>query len=314
MKSNEDDIFAIAYGSAFSSDTSLIAPYLNYPYYKEGDVIHTDSAFLLNYENGFGNLSVKSANYKENLEKLKAYVIEVGTGDEYAWITKGCIYFDEVLSEKGIYHNYNPFSGNHMNMLSQRINDYMLPLCSNTLEFDTAHFNSGADVYGIKITGQIGDAIVDKVSKTVSATVKTGTDLTKVKPAIYISSGARINPPSNIITDYSGGSVSYTLVSEDQKNTEVWLVSISVQTRSSESYNFKGEFNVYPNPADDRIAINSSYPHINVRLADITGREVMYLENYSPGTGIDISDLIKGIYFLTAAGGENRITVKLSVK
>jgi hypothetical protein len=301
MKNNEDDIFSVAYGSAFSGDTNLKAPYINFPFARTDSGEIVDSVYLDRYDNGFGNLREKAVIYKSNLEKLKGYVIDYGTADEYAWLSKGCAYFDTVLTEAGISHGCNAFAGGHSNQLSKRMTDYMIPFCSSHLEFDTAHFNNRATIYGIKISGQSGDAIIDTLERTVHATVKSTIDISKVLPAIYISPGATINPPSNIFTDFSSGSVSYTITSEDGSRSETWTVFISDGTNVSNDSKTGNHLNVYPNPATDKIQLECIEKNSCVTICDPAGRVMLRINDYQPGSFIDVSDLAEGLYVIRAA-------------
>ncbi|MFN8207889.1 MAG: alpha/beta hydrolase-fold protein [Bacteroidales bacterium] len=311
MKNNGDDIFSVAYGSAFSGDTNLKAPYINFPYMRtdSGEII--DSVYLDRYDNGFGNLKEKAAIYKDNLEQLKGYVIDYGTADEYAWLSKGCAYFDTVLTNAGISHQCNAFAGNHSNQLTKRMTDFMLPFCSSHLEFDTAHFNNEATIYGIKITGQSGDAVIDTLERTVHA--KVTAMVAQVRPAIYISPGATINPPSDVYTDYSSGSVNYTITSEDGSKSEEWTVYISRETYVREEIGSE-EIRVFPNPARDHIRIQPDEGLHSIVIYDLSGRPVLERIPYVPGNEIKISDLRPGFYILKAFGIETNQIIRFAIE
>jgi S-formylglutathione hydrolase len=302
-KINGDNQFSFAYGSAFSADTSLIAPYLNFPFSKNGSQLVTDSVFLKNYENGFGNLKEKVGKYKSNLEKLKGYVIDYGISDEYNWIPQGCVYYDKLLTEAGINHEHRPFAGTHSSNLDSRIKEYMLPFCSSILEFDSAHFNTECRLTGVKLNNIVGTTIIDTISKTIQVIVKPSADLTKIKLALYISSGAKITPASNVATDYSKGSIDYLITSEDGIKSESWNVTVSKEMTSINSSREGKELLVYPNPASNHLFLKCDEKNISVQISDIQGKMVLKTvsNNNSP---IDISSLKDGMYFIKANGNK----------
>jgi S-formylglutathione hydrolase len=294
---NGDNQFSFAYGSAFSADTTLTAPYLNFPFSKNGTQMVTDSAFLKNYENGFGNLKEKVVKYKSNLEKLKGYVIDYGTNDEYSWIPQGCIYYDKLLTEAGIKHEYRPFSGGHSSNLDSRIKEYMLPFCSSRLEFDSAHFNTEGRLTGVKLNNIVGTTTIDTVSKTIQVIVKPSADLTKIKLALYISLGAKIKPASNVVTDFSKGSIDYLITSEDGKKSESWTVTVLKETTSINDFGTENELLVYPNPASDHLYLKCEEKNISVQISDINGKVVLKTVSNNKSS-INISSLKDGMYFI----------------
>ena len=133
-----DTPFGYAYGSAFSSDTAKNVPYINYPYSKSGDQIAVDSLVLKNYENGFGSQLEKIKKYKQNFLSLKSFGFEVGSYDEYLWLRNGCDYFDQILTDEGIPHQYTKFSGGHQDKVGERFEKYLLPALSAVLLYDTS--------------------------------------------------------------------------------------------------------------------------------------------------------------------------------
>ena len=65
------------------------------------------------WENGFGNLKAKIADYLAKKEKLKALRIEYGTNDSYPLIPSGCAYFAGLLKENSIAFRLTTFDGGH---------------------------------------------------------------------------------------------------------------------------------------------------------------------------------------------------------
>ncbi|MCC7332023.1 MAG: T9SS type A sorting domain-containing protein [Flavobacteriales bacterium] len=77
----------------------------------------------------------------------------------------------------------------------------------------------------------------------------------------------------------------------------------------------KGTFNVYPNPANSFIMVESSGTLIlsTFRLVDITGKEVLSKQINSSYTQIDIQNLSKGIYFYVVTNEKERFSGKLII-
>ncbi len=71
------------------------------------------------------------------------------------------------------------------------------------------------------------DATIDATAKTISATVPSGTDVTKLVPTITISDKATISPATGVAQDFSK-EVSYTVSAEDA-STVVYKVNVQVE-------------------------------------------------------------------------------------
>ena len=102
--------FKNAYGAAFAPN-----PQKPYPF---ADVLQLggsaqDNAIKVKWENGYGNLKGKLAQYLKLPEQLKAIRIEYATDDEYGGIPEGCFYFSKLLTEAKIDHDLLEFQGTH---------------------------------------------------------------------------------------------------------------------------------------------------------------------------------------------------------
>jgi S-formylglutathione hydrolase len=137
-RNDYDTIFSYAYGAAFSPNPEKHPPYIDYPYYKEGEETLCDSTLRRNYENGFGGLAEKVTLYKENLLSLKAMTIDYGIFDYYSWIRRGCVYFSQLLTDAEIPHDLLSFNGDHGDMVKSRIENSIMPFFSKTLTFETS--------------------------------------------------------------------------------------------------------------------------------------------------------------------------------
>lgn len=66
--------------------------------------------------------------------------------------------------------------------------------------------------------------------------------------------------------------------------------------------------NIYPNPATDKININSRYEITSVKLFDVAGKEIYTAQN---SNGIDISSFAAGVYFLKVLGENFSVNKKV---
>ncbi len=129
--------FMYAYGTAFAPDKSKNAPYIQFPYYlNNNDSLIVDQAAMERWEEGFGNLEEKVDQYKRNLKRLKAYVIDYGKHDYFKYICPGNASYHNLLNQKNIPHTYVVHDGDHANKVRQQIENAILPLCSEMLEFE----------------------------------------------------------------------------------------------------------------------------------------------------------------------------------
>lgn len=126
-----DQRFKNAYGAAFSPNSNQPFPYADIPIF---DSSEGDSRIKSNWENGFGNLSQKIADYLSKGKTLKSIRFEVGTYDRYKWIIKGCHYFFELLTANNIPHEVDSFAGGHQ-LTAKLIKESILPYFSEQLEF-----------------------------------------------------------------------------------------------------------------------------------------------------------------------------------
>jgi len=65
--------------------------------------------------------------------------------------------------------------------------------------------------------------------------------------------------------------------------------------------------NVYPNPAEDYICIDTETDDVTVEIININGQVIHKEENYSKNDRINVNSFAKGIYFVRTSGN-NKIT------
>ncbi|MBI5059956.1 hypothetical protein HZB60_09300 [candidate division KSB1 bacterium] len=127
-------VFAIAYGITFAPRTDGKPPFFEYPYHAVQGTVALDPVVWARWESGFGDLAGKVRDYKSNLLKLNAVVIDVGTRDEHAWIPPGCREFARLLTANKIACRLVEFEGAHQDQLKQRLEEHLLPELSRALK------------------------------------------------------------------------------------------------------------------------------------------------------------------------------------
>jgi pimeloyl-ACP methyl ester carboxylesterase len=128
-----DLLLTVNYGMAFSPNPDRNAPYVDYPYHRTDGELVLDEEIWKTWEHSLGR-EVQA--YKDNLLKLSAITVDYGAFDQYEYIPQGCEYFSQQLTEAGIAHDLASFSGDHGNLLRERIELHMLPFFSDILKFE----------------------------------------------------------------------------------------------------------------------------------------------------------------------------------
>jgi S-formylglutathione hydrolase len=135
MRSQGGDLqFAMAYGAAFAADPNGKAPFSIYPYkLVDGQQVRDDTIWQT-WEQGYGGISEKATQFKDNWLKLKGITVDCGSQDNYQWIPKGCTYFKEQMAAAGIPVELIMHDGTHDSKLKQSVSDRMLPYFSKLLQ------------------------------------------------------------------------------------------------------------------------------------------------------------------------------------
>lgn len=87
--------------------------------------------------------------------------------------------------------------------------------------------NTETEITSFNISELSAPASIDNTLHTVEGAVPYGTDLTALIPAIEVSEGASIDPPSGTPMDFSSP-VTYTVTAEDGTTVQDWVVHIQV--------------------------------------------------------------------------------------
>ena len=88
-----------------------------------------------------------------------------------------------------------------------------------------------------------------------------------------------------------------------------------VETLSTANFQ-AGVFQIYPNPSNDVVYVNSQYPIKNISITDINGR---IIKTYQPtGTNkrieLSIATFKNGLYFLNINSNQGNVTQKIIKK
>ncbi len=108
---------------------------MDVPYENSNGVVIANTN-LAKWENGYGNIKAKIADYKAKTVKLNAIGAEVGNADEYVWLMRGCDYFNTEMKSAGITLTYEKFAGMHQDRLKVRFENAVLPFFNENLVFE----------------------------------------------------------------------------------------------------------------------------------------------------------------------------------
>ena len=118
--------FTLAYGSAFAYNMDARPPYIDY-------VTKDTPEMVSKWDSGYGNVVEKVAQYSGNLKQLKAFAIDYGTRDFYAWIPDGCRFLSEQLTAAGIEHVLLDYDGGHGDKFFERFETAVIPFFMENL-------------------------------------------------------------------------------------------------------------------------------------------------------------------------------------
>lgn len=177
----------------------------------------------------------------------------------------------------------------------------------------------GADILGIQIPGQIGNALINKESRTVIAEVTNPVDLTKVIPEIFISAGATLDPPSGTKQDFTNPVV-YKVTASDA-TTKNWTVTIVGVDGIEEDAMHGSELNfkIYPNPAHDKMQITCSdfkTESGKIELLSLDGKKLLVqkIKKGFENIEIDVSNMAIGMYLCKLSIGKRTSTKKIIIE
>lgn len=75
----------------------------------------------------------------------------------------------------------------------------------------------------------------------------------------------------------------------------------------------KRQFNIYPNPASDKISVTANFSSGEISLSNILGEKIFSSQLIDYSSSLTLSDLPRGLYFLTVQNGEFAETKKVII-
>jgi len=88
-----------------------------------------------------------------------------------------------------------------------------------------------AEILSFKISGQIGDSVINSELRTISVLMPYGTTVSALTPTVVVSYGATVAPASAVQTDFTS-SVKYTVTASNTTDTKIWNVLVSVAAQN----------------------------------------------------------------------------------
>ena len=102
-----------------------------------------------------------------------------------------------------------------------------------------------------------------------------------------------------------GGNVAYYYI-DDVSIIDYGLAGI-------ENYKNKVQVNIYPNPSNEILTIETSEEQGEIKITDLLGNEIKS-EKINKSLQLDVSNISKGVYFVTFVSGNNIFTRKIIVQ
>lgn len=166
--------------------------------------------------------------------------------------------------------------------------------------------------------GQVKTKVRIKYPNGNASSVNIGYTGTAAIATDYSSGGASVSFPSTAMHNDSA-EISVTLIDDNQNEpTETIITTLTpgtntvvlsgqgvktIQIIDNDQSSGIGTpdisgLNLYPNPANNRIVISANELIVSVKLVDLTGKAILYLEPWLNSVALDVQDLAAGSYFL----------------
>jgi pectinesterase len=111
---------------------------------------------------------------------------------------------------------------------------------------------------------------------------------------------------TGLLTPKTAGTI--TVVAKSKIDTTVLASkTIVIKNQVATSVNNKKEVEIYPNPVHDKLFIKST--NVQISIYSINGEKKISIQNFT-GHGINVSDLLPGIYWIKVNDGKTTRTVK----
>ena len=307
-------MFNFAYASSFAPNTSVNAPWFDYPFsVQDGNLVKDNSVFSKFYA-GFGQIEEKVFHYQDSLKKLKGIVVDYGTNDYWKWINDGCIMFNFQLNKYNIPNLLWSNSGGHGNLHKSRTENNYLPYFNNMLEFDTLHLNNQNDILAFSCTGQEGNSNIDPVAKQITLRFRNNMIPYQVVPTVTISpgawSGSILSKPINL----TAGEFNYSIIAENGVDTAKWKIVVD-KSSPIDNTNAVEVITVYPNPVSNMAFVKSHFGVIDeICVFNANGRLVYKKTDMDAAFfNLNMSNFLPGYYIMICGVNGHRISRKIKI-
>jgi hypothetical protein len=105
--------------------------------------------------------------------------------------------------------------------------------------------------------------------------------------------------------------ITVTAFDEVKKEMSQVLVRMEIKEKPAAMEKIQQNgFSVYPVPVNDYLYFSCNDQHLSIQISDVSGKEMINLENVDTSDGIQLQSLPNGFYFLHARGKNTNETIK----
>jgi hypothetical protein len=133
--------------------------------------------------------------------------------------------------------------------------------------------------------------------------------LSVVGASTYVWIASNLYSTGNQVTVMPQASTVYTVTGTTQNGCTVTAqVAVVVDACAGIAENTRGDYKIFPNPATDRLFIQTNGDHVNISITDVSGRVLVTQSATSSLSTVNLSDLSAGVYYISVQGNNyNRI-------
>jgi hypothetical protein len=175
-----------------------------------------------------------------------------------------------------------------------------------------------AEILSFKISGQIGDSVINSELRTINVLMPYGTTVSALTPTVVVSYGATVSPASAVETDFTS-SVKYTVTASNTTDTKIWVISVAVA--QAELLSNAANILTFSIPSQvGSSVINSTLKTIEVEMpngTDLTGLTPTFTLSSGasavPASGVEIDFTDPVEILVIAENGNNDIVWTVTV-
>jgi len=101
-------------------------------------------------------------------------------------------------------------------------------------------------------------------------------------------------------------------ITENKGIYDFWVVKLEAPAMSLDD-NLWTNVKIYPNPANKRVQVETTFTGATIKIMDIQGKQIAYYNTTSPITTIDTGALVDGMYILQITHGNSVLNKKLII-